>query len=91
MTWVIKAGQNDPNDPPHYLHDFDTSKRSTDAEVMTWGPEQSFAFRFVDRNAASRVARSFPICAYDETVRIVKLTPKSTHGTSNGKEGATEI
>jgi hypothetical protein len=76
--WVIKAGADgsDPLDLPEYLSEWNPSRLSTDPDRMAWNQEQRFAYRFADRNAAVSVALSFPICAYDDRVRIVKLRPK---------------
>lgn len=77
MTWVVRTGiPKDPRDRPHYLAAWDDGVSTTDPKRQEWEDTQLMAHRFSDRNEALRVARSFPICAYDDDVRPVRLVPK---------------
>ncbi len=72
MTWVIKAGRAGDNDgDPEYLKGWEKNYRGD--EVAAWTFDQRFAWRFDDRNTAVKVATGFPVSAYADDVRPVKL------------------
>lgn len=82
MTWVIKAGGVDdgPYDgEPEYLHTWKiVGSGQIDSDSVVWTTKQGMAFRFSDRNYAAEMANGFPIGAYSEDVRLVKLVPCTT-------------
>ncbi len=84
-AWVIKAGAATDNEPPEYLHGWqvDVFAKVKDPE---WVTDQKMAFRFRDRNMAVKYARTFPICAYSDDVRVVRLTRHIAPG--DDEEGA---
>jgi hypothetical protein len=78
--WVVKAGgvNDGPHDgEPEYLHRWEIG---THCEIKdpVWVTDQRLAYRFLDRNFAAQTCNRFPISAYSEDVRLVKLTAKST-------------
>lgn len=82
MTWVVRTGiPQDPREGPHYLASWDDSVAVNAPERAEWEEKQRMAYRFSDRNEALKVARSFPVCAYDDEVMVVKLTPKGARTT----------
>lgn len=73
-VWVIKAGSHGDEEDPEYLHKW-TIGAHCERKDPEWVGRQTLAFRFTDRNAAAEIANSFPICAYSDDVRIVRLVP----------------
>jgi hypothetical protein len=81
MTWVVKAGVNVATDyeVPEYLHHWQAGLNGQ-AKDPEWVTEQSLAYRFDDRNYAAHIANKFPISAYSDDVRLVKLRRKTIAG-----------
>ncbi len=71
-SWVIKAGGKADAEVPEYLHDWDRMVPTNSDEVV-WTEDQRLAWRFYDRNNAAVRCHSFPVCAYSDDVRVVKL------------------
>lgn len=82
--WILKAGPEDESDldPPEYLNAW-TLKEDGNADGVEWTTRQANAHRFADRNEAARLAETFPINAYCDTVRVVRLRAKVVRPTVN--------
>ena len=82
MIWVIKAGgkADGPYDgETEYLHAWSFIRAGdVDSDSVVWTTNQALAHRFDDRNHAARMCNAFPIEAYSDDVRLVKLVPCST-------------
>lgn len=82
-VWVIKCGDPSEEDEfeVEYLQHWEVGPY-LDKKNIVWGPEQWLAFRFKDRNHASRICREMR--SYSEDVRLVKLVPRGTLRKNHG-------